>query len=125
VDREKYSEQKLQANFFKVTPSYLTATRGSASTSWTSTSALTVTPAFTNTTTFYFLRHTKYNSLDKTSYKLNVQTKSFGNITVPQSNASLTLNGRDSKIHVSDYAIGGLNIVYSTGEIFTWLVKNR
>lgn len=120
VDREKYSEQKLQANFFKVTPSFLTATRGTASTSWTSTTALTVTPAFSNSTNFYFLRHAKYNSREKTSYKLTVQTKTFGNITVPQTNGSLVLNGRDAKVHVSDYDVGGLNIVYSTGEIYTW-----
>ncbi|OCL03153.1 glycoside hydrolase family 35 protein [Glonium stellatum] len=121
VTREKYSEQKLEANFFKVTPAYLTADRGNTSTtSWTTTTDLTVTPAFSNSTKFYFLRHTAYNSLDSTSYKLHVQTASFGNLTVPQLNGSLTLNGRDSKIHVSDYDIGGVNIVYSTAEVFTW-----
>ncbi|KAF2189615.1 glycoside hydrolase family 35 protein [Zopfia rhizophila CBS 207.26] len=122
VDREKYSEQKLQANFFKVSPAYLTASRGSASTSiYTDTPALTVTPAFGNSTGFYFVRHTQYNSLEKTSYKLNLRTASLGNITVPQMNGTtLSLNGRDSKIHVSDYNIGGATLVYSTAEIFTW-----
>jgi hypothetical protein len=122
VDREKYSEQKLQANFFKVSPAYLTAARGSASnTTWTSSQALTVTPATSNTTNFYFVRHAKYNTLDSVTYKLNVHTAAFGNVTVPQVNGtSLTLNGRDSKIHVSDYDIGGASLVYSTAEVFTW-----
>ncbi|KAF2197860.1 hypothetical protein GQ43DRAFT_186375 [Delitschia confertaspora ATCC 74209] len=121
VDREKYSEQKLQANFFKVTPSFLTASRGNASTTaWTNTAALTVTPALSNETGFYITRHTKYNSLERTAYKLNVQTKKFGKLMVPQGNTTLMLNGRDSKIHVSDYNVGGLNLIYSTGEIFTW-----
>jgi hypothetical protein len=122
VDREKYSEQKVQANFFKVSPAYLTATRGNASnTTWTTTSDLSVTPAFGNGTGFYFLRHSKYNSLDSTSYKLKISTSAFGNITVPQTNGtSLTLNGRDAKIHVSDYDLGGTTLVYSTAEIFTW-----
>ncbi|KAF2472055.1 uncharacterized protein BDR25DRAFT_366810 [Lindgomyces ingoldianus] len=124
VDREKYSEQKLQANFFKVSPAYLTATRGSASTTaWTTTSALTVTPAFGNGTgtKFYFLRHSTYNSRESTSYKLKIPTSAFGNITVPQLNdTSLTLNGRDSKVHVSDYDIGGTTLVYSTAEVYTW-----
>jgi hypothetical protein len=112
----------VQANFFKVSPAYLTASRGNASTStWTTTSDLTVTPAFGGSTGFYFLRHAKYNSLATTNYKLKISTSSFGNITVPQTNGtSLTLNGRDSKVHVSDYDLGGATLVYSTAEIFTW-----
>ncbi|KAF2034960.1 beta-galactosidase precursor [Setomelanomma holmii] len=122
VDREKYSEQKLQANFFKVSPAYLTATRGNASnTTWTTTTDLTVTPAFGGETGFFFVRHSQYNSLDSTSYKLKISTQAFGNITVPQLNrTSLTLNGRDSKIHVSNYDLGGTTLVYSTAEILTW-----
>lgn len=122
VDREKYSEQKLQANFFKVSPAYLTASRGNASaTAWTTSTDLTVTPATKNSTKFYFLRHSTYNSQASTSYKLKIPTSAFGTITVPQINdTSLTLNGRDSKVHVSDYDIGGATLVYSTAEIFTW-----
>ena len=30
------------------------------------------------------------------------------------------MNGRDSKIHVTDYDVGGTNLLYSTAEIFTW-----
>ncbi|EMD61501.1 hypothetical protein GGP41_004108 [Bipolaris sorokiniana] len=122
VKREKYSELKLQANFWKVSPAYLTASRGAASTStWTTTSDLSVTPAHGNKTGFYFLRHAKYNSLATTSYQLKISTQAFGNITVPQLNGtSLTLNGRDAKVHVTDYDVGGTNIAYSTAEIFTW-----
>lgn len=123
VDREKYSELKLQANFFKVSPAYLTATRGNASTSaWTTSTDLSVTPASSgNSTKFYFVRHSKYNSLDSTTYKLKISTTLTGNITVPQINGtSLTLNGRDSKVHVSDYSLGGTKLIYSTAEIFTW-----
>jgi len=32
----------------------------------------------------------------------------------------LTLNGRDSKVHVTDYDVGGTNLLYSTAEVFTW-----
>lgn len=122
VKREKYSELKLQANFWKVSPEYLTASRGAASTStWTTTSDLSVTPTHGNKTSFYFLRHAKYNSLATTSYQLKISTQALGNITVPQLNGtSLTLNGRDAKVHVADYDIGGTNIAYSTAEIFTW-----
>jgi hypothetical protein len=121
VDREKYSEQKLQANFFKVSPAYLTAARGNASNStWSTSTDIQVTPAFDGNTGFYFVRHAKYNTLDSTSYKLKIST-ALGNITVPQMNdTSLSLNGRDAKIHVSDYDIGGTTLVYSTAEVFTW-----
>jgi hypothetical protein len=44
----------------------------------------------------------------------------MGNITAPQLGGSLTLSGRDSKIHVVDYSAGSTHIVYSTGEIATW-----
>jgi len=122
VNREKYSELKLQANFFKVSPAYLTAARGAASNlTWTTTPNLTVTTASGNRTTFYFVRHAMYNSLGSTSYRLTIPTTAFGNITVPQLNGtSLTLNARDGKIHVSDYNVGGVNLLYSTAEIFTW-----
>jgi len=122
VDREKYSELKLQANFMKVSPAYLTAARGVASTTqWTTSSALAVTPATKDSTKFFFVRHSAYNSLESTSYKLNLKESFFGNITVPQlGNTSLTLNGRDSKVHVSNYDLGGQGLTYSTAEIFTW-----
>ncbi|KAL5116547.1 hypothetical protein ACEQ8H_005543 [Pleosporales sp. CAS-2024a] len=122
VDREKYSEQKLQANFFKVSPAYLTASRGSPSTSaYATTSDISVTPAYGNATNFYFVRHSTYNSLASTAYKLKISTAAFGNITVPQLNGTLlTLDGRDAKIHVSNYDLGGATLIYSTAEIFTW-----
>ena len=122
VDREKYSELKLQANFLKVSPAYLTAKVGSASSNtWTTSADLTVTPISDESTKFYFVRHSKYNLLQSTNYKLQIPTTAFGNITIPQVNGtSLTLNGRDAKVHVSDYNIGGVTLVYSTAEIFTW-----
>ncbi|KAK2768275.1 hypothetical protein FQN54_000128 [Arachnomyces sp. PD_36] len=123
VTREKYSEIKLIANFMKVSsPAYLDTTPGNlSSTVYTSTTDLTVTPLYGNTSdsSFYILRHSDYSSQDSTDYRLNLST-STGDITVPQLGGSLTLNGRDSKIHVTDYDVAGTNILYSTAEIFTW-----
>ena len=45
---------------------------------------------------------------------------SLGEINVPQLSTALILDGRDSKIHVTDYDVGGISILYSTAEIFTW-----
>ena len=61
----------------------------------------------------------KYNSMRSVTYKLKLPT-SAGNITIPQLGGTLSLHGRDSKIHVTDFEAGGYNILYSSAEIFTW-----
>jgi beta-galactosidase GanA len=123
VSREKYSEAKLEVNFLMASPAYLTATPGNGSNgSYVDTSAIEVTQLFGNGTNFYVARHAAYNSLASTSYKLTVPV-SGANVTIPQLtdfSTSLTLNGRDSKIHVTDYDLGGINLLYSSAEIFTW-----
>ncbi|KUL82910.1 hypothetical protein ZTR_10382 [Talaromyces verruculosus] len=120
--REKYSEQKLQANFLKVSPAYLTSTsvvgvNGTYSVPIT----IAVTPLLGNgtKTNFYVVRHADFTSLNTTQYTIHLPT-SIGNITIPQLGGSLTLSGRDSKIHVTDYDLGGMNLIYSSAEIFTW-----
>ncbi|KAF7521836.1 hypothetical protein G7054_g12330 [Neopestalotiopsis clavispora] len=122
VWREKYSESKLEANFFKVSPGYLTAVAGNASNgSYVSTDQIATTPVFgTDTpTNFYVIRHADWTSLNTTNYKLIVPT-SLGNISIPQLGGELTLSRRDSKVHVTDYDVGGVTLIYSTAEIFTW-----
>lgn len=125
VTREKYSEIKLIANFMKVSaPAYLDANPANlSSTLYTSTTDLTVTPLLGNNSdsSFYILRHTDYSNLASTDYRLKLST-SAGDVTIPQLGGSLTLSGRDSKIHVTDYDVAGTNILYSTAEIFTWKV---
>ncbi|KAF7177626.1 hypothetical protein CNMCM7691_005987 [Aspergillus felis] len=128
--REKYSEEKLQANFLKVSPAYLTATPGNGvNGSYTGNKDIAVTPLFGNgtTTNFYLLRHADFTSTANVQYQLQVST-SVGNVTIPQLGGSLSLNGRDSKFHVTDYDVGGVNLIYSSAEVFTWakgLDKNR
>ena len=69
---------------------------------------------------FYFVRHTDYASRAVTPYRINLST-SAGNISVPQlGQASLSLHGRDSKIHVTDYTFGNMTLLYSTAEVFSW-----
>lgn len=123
VTREKYSELKLLGNFAKVSRSYLVATPGNSTTStYSNTAALTVTPLLgsnSSAASFFVVRHTDYSSQDSVDYKLKVPT-SAGHLTIPQLGGSLTLNGRDSKIHVVDYDVAGTNILYSTAEVFTW-----
>lgn len=60
-----------------------------------------------------------YESTASTNYTLKLPT-SAGNLSIPTLGGSLTLNGRDSKVHVTDYDVGGINLLYSTAEVFTW-----
>ena len=53
-------------------------------------------------------------------YRLTVKTVDHGDIEIPQIGESLFLNRRDSKIHVSDYAVGDKHLIYSSAEVFTW-----
>ncbi|KUJ19279.1 putative beta-galactosidase E [Mollisia scopiformis] len=110
--REKYSEMKIQANFFKVSPAYLTATAGNVGNgSFVSTSTIAVTPLWGNgtTTNFYVARHSDFTSTGNASYTLTVST-SIGNVTIPQLGGTLSMIGRDSKIHATDYDVGGINL---------------
>jgi hypothetical protein len=121
VNREKYSEQKLQVNFLMASPAYLTATPGNRSVGvYTDATDLATTPLTGNGsgTNFYVVRHNMYNSLDVIKYKFKFST-SKGSITAPQLGGQLTLTGRDSKIHVSDYQVGSRTLLYSTAEIMT------
>ena len=121
VSREKYSEAKLLANFLQASPAYLTAIPGNGSNgSFVNTDQLAVTPLVGNVTSFYVVRHANYSSLVPTTYRITLPTNR-GSISIPQLSSELTLNGRDSKIHVTDYELGGsVNILYSTADIFTW-----
>lgn len=117
--REKYAEAKLIAQFIKASPAYLTATPGNlTNTSYVSTTEITTTPIFGNVTNFYVTRQSDYTSLDSTPYTLTVPT-SVGNVTIPQLGGTLTLNGRDSKVQVIDYDVGGYNLIYSSSDIYT------
>lgn len=121
VSREKYSDAKLEANFLQASPAYLTAVPQNnthANGSYSNNAEIAVTALLGNKTNFFVIRHAAYNSLASTQFKLTVPT-SQGNITIPQLNGSLVLNGRDSKIAVTDYDVSGDNLLYSSAEIFT------
>jgi Glycosyl hydrolases family 35/Beta-galactosidase, domain 2 len=122
VNRDKYSETKLEATFIESSPAYLDAEPQDSFTNgnYTDLSELAVTHLKGKTTQFLVVRHDKYNSRDKKQFKLKIPSSSAGSLIVPQAEETITLHGRDSKILVIDYDIGGTNLAYSTAEIFTW-----
>jgi archaellum component FlaF (FlaF/FlaG flagellin family) len=69
-----------------------------------------------NTTAgFYVTQHAKSSSRDVTTFSLDLQT-SLGAITVP----NIQLNGRQSKIAVTDYHMGQTTLLYSSADILTY-----
>ncbi|KAF4185413.1 hypothetical protein CNMCM7927_006736 [Aspergillus lentulus] len=120
VDREKYSELKLQANFLRASPQYLVSLPDNGTFGvYASAHDLVTTKLTSNHTIFFLVRHADLSSTGLTAYRLRVPT-SMGILTIPQLGGSLTLNGRDSKFHVVDYEVGNIKLIYSTAEIFTW-----
>jgi hypothetical protein len=120
VSREKYSELKLQANFFKVSPTYLVSNASYVvNGAYTNNVGIATTRLQTSTTNLFIVRHATYNAQDTLTYNLVVPT-SAGTLTLPQLGGNLTLQGRDSKIHVVDYQVANVNVLYSTAEVFTW-----
>lgn len=49
----------------------------------------------------------------------------MGNFTIPQLGGEIVLNGRESKIIVTDFGIGEASIAYSTAEVFTVSIQNN
>ncbi|KAF7541462.1 hypothetical protein G7054_g527 [Neopestalotiopsis clavispora] len=122
VNREKYSELKLQANFLQVSPAYLTTVPSEGVFGvFTNNSDLVTTQlaATESNGAFYIVRHADWTTQSTAHYTLSV-TVGGRNLTLPQMGGSLSLPGRDSKIHVIDYDVGGIELEYSTAEIFTW-----
>ncbi|KAF5675754.1 beta-galactosidase [Fusarium heterosporum] len=121
INREKYSEIKLQGHFLRVSPAYATAEPSNVTTTkYTDNKKIAVTSLATKKDdAFYVVRHADYRTADSATYKLKVRT-SAGPLTIPQLGGSLSLHGRDSKIHVVDYPFGKHQLVYSTAEVFTW-----
>lgn len=82
---------------------------------------IVTTPLLGSNGSFFIVRHSDFTSQASTNYTLSLPT-SAGTVSIPQLGGSLSLNGRDSKVHVTDYPVGDSKLLYSTAEIFTWQV---
>lgn len=100
----------------------MTSAANSSSTGvYNTNSDIITTPLFGSNGSFFIVRHSDYTSQASSNYTLSLPT-SAGTVSVPQLGGSLSLNGRDSKVHVTDYPVGDSKLLYSTAEIFTWQV---
>ncbi|KAJ7264004.1 glycoside hydrolase family 35 protein [Mycena haematopus] len=122
VAGSKMNEMRLQGLFLRVSRELLAAHLLANGTNYT-TSALIHTAELRNLDTgagFYVTRHDSSPSTALTTTQVTVET-SFGPMLIPKT-GTLTFNGRESKILVTDYVFGTgkTNILYSTTEIMTW-----
>ncbi|PFH50283.1 glycoside hydrolase family 35 protein [Amanita thiersii Skay4041] len=122
VATSKMNEMRLQGLFLRVSRDLLSSDLLANGTNYT-TSSLIHTAELRNSASgaaFYITRHNDSTSTALTTTKLTILT-SAGQLLVPKA-GSLTFNGRESKIIVTDYVFGRSRnkILYSTAEVMTW-----
>ncbi|KAL1311871.1 hypothetical protein AAFC00_001943 [Neodothiora populina] len=117
---DKYSETKLMSYFIRAAKDLNMVERGANGTNLT-TNADVFTQVLYNVekdTRFYQTVHANSTLQTVVSFKQKMTT-SVGPLLVPQYAPDIVLNGRQSKILVSDFAAGSQNIIYSTAEVLT------
>lgn len=117
----KYYETKNLALFTRVAKDLTVTDRIANSTNYTTNSAVIASELRNPDTNgaFYIAIHSYSPSGTKESFKLHVNT-SMGRLTIPQKRGSILLNGHQSKILVTDFAIGENILTYSTAEVLTY-----
>jgi hypothetical protein len=117
----KYYETKNLALFTRVATDLTLTDRVGNSTSYTTNSAVTASELRNPDTNsaFYVTIHSYSPSSTRESFRLHINT-SIGNLTIPQHNSSIILNGHQSKILVTDFNVGNQTLTYSTAEVLTY-----
>ncbi|KAG8780136.1 hypothetical protein FRC12_023406 [Ceratobasidium sp. 428] len=118
---QKYYETKLVGMFIRAAKDLTKVDRIASSTTYTTNALISATELRNPDTkaAFYATRHATSSDQTKDSFKLNVST-SRGNLTIPATTGSnIVLNGRDSKIVVTDFTFGKKTLLYSTAEVLS------
>ncbi|KAJ1305575.1 hypothetical protein OPQ81_000575 [Rhizoctonia solani] len=112
----KYSELKLQGLFLHATPHYHLAGRISTGTSLSSSNQIFTTHLATlKNQNLYVVRQTTNANTARVEFDLRVNTTK-GEVTLK----GVALNGRESKIIVSEYPFGSSVLGYTSAEVATW-----
>ncbi|CAO2651105.1 Nn.00g094020.m01.CDS01 [Neocucurbitaria sp. VM-36] len=122
----KYYETKNLAMFTRVAEDLTVTDRIGNSSSYTTNPAVEASELRNPLTkaAFYVTIHSYSPSGTKEAFKLHVST-SVGNLTIPQHAGSILLDGHQSKILVTDFAIGHHTLTYSTGEVLTYALIDK
>ncbi|KAJ5975564.1 hypothetical protein N7481_009271 [Penicillium waksmanii] len=129
ISREKYSEQKLEANFLKVSPAYLTAALGlGINGSYGAPASIAVTPLYGNDTqtNFYLVRHANFSSTSNTEYTLHLPTR-IENISIPQLGGELHVFALSRHLGNTTVVEGSDVILTPKGQawVIQWQVKRE
>jgi hypothetical protein len=121
----KFYETKNLALFTRVAEDLTVTNRLGNNTGYSTNTAIEASELRNPTTNaaFYVTRHTDSSSGTVESFKLRVST-SVGNLTIPQHAGSIVINGHQSKILVTDFAIGNQTLTYSTAEVLTYAIMD-
>ncbi|KAF6839324.1 glycosyl hydrolase family 35 [Colletotrichum musicola] len=118
---DKYNEGKLFGLFMRVARDFAKVERVGNGTHYSTNPNVFATELRNRDTkgAFYVTRHAYSPSTEFSQFRLNVDTE-IGKLTIPH-NASITLNGIQSKTIVTDFRLGatGKKVTYSTAEILT------
>ncbi|TDL23066.1 putative beta-galactosidase [Rickenella mellea] len=116
----KYSEIKLQAYFLHASTDFVMSTITSSDTSLSDKGQVFTTALSSpNGAGFYVIRQNDNAITSRTNFQLKVNTTA-GVVTVPQFGGTNSLEGRESKIFVTNYTFGSNKLTYSTAEVMTW-----
>lgn len=115
--RSKFQEVKLQGLFLHATPHYHLAGRVSTGTELSSSNLIFTTHLATVAGQhLYIVRQTTNTNTARVEFSLDVAT-SAGRVTLK----GLALDGRESKIIVTEYPFGKSSLRYSTAEVRIYL----
>ncbi|EEB90965.1 hypothetical protein MPER_10755, partial [Moniliophthora perniciosa FA553] len=122
----KYTELKLQGIFLRSSPEFYKTDVVANSTEipivdTLNNSSLGFATLLRNPDTgagFWIVRHNDSTSTAISEFKLNVTTASGASFQIPNIAGAITLDGRQSKVLVTDYAFGSSRALYSTAEVF-------
>ncbi|KAH8902071.1 family 35 glycosyl hydrolase [Coniochaeta sp. PMI_546] len=122
----KYYETKLLTLFTRAAKDLAKTERLGNGTSYTSNTAIT-TAELRNPDTnagFYVTMHAYSPSSTLETFSLNVNT-SRGLFTIPQHGGSISINGHQAKIIVTDFTFGSKTLLYSTSEVLTYAIVDK
>lgn len=120
---EKFYETKLLTLFTRVAKDLTHTDRLGNDTSYADNKAITTSELRNPETNaaFYVVMHDDSTSSTKETFKLNVKT-SEGELTIPQGDSKITINGHQAKILVTDFTFGGKKLIYSTAEVLSYAI---
>jgi hypothetical protein len=120
---DKYYETKLLVLFTRVAKDLTHTDRIAVGSNYTTNEVISASELRNPETgaAFYVVMHKDSTVGTKETFKLHIQT-SEGELTVPQYGSSITIDGHEAKVLVTDFAYGSKTLLYSTAEVLSYAI---